>query len=131
MSLIEYSLPQKKSSPALHWERRAANQRGGKRYTTRELRDEFPIQNLYQSDQVQAVYSHVDRMITLGIISVEETVPIDKGLDVWHNFCAQCFLERREAGFFNLGGEGVCTVDGTDDPMGMTVLEPGGYSLST
>ena len=31
-----------------------------KRYTTEELRKEFLIQNLYQPDTVQAVYSHVD-----------------------------------------------------------------------
>lgn len=98
--------------------RYSANQRDVKRYTTQELRDEFLIQNLYQPDQVQAIYSHVDRMVTLGIMPVEETVPIDKGIDVWHNFGTQYFLERREAGFFNLGGGGVCCVDGTDYPMG-------------
>ena len=98
--------------------RYSANQRDVKRYTTQELRDEFLIQNLYQPDQVHAVYSHVDRMVTLGIMPVEETIPIDKGIDIWHNFGTQYFLERREAGFFNLGGDGVCTVDGTDYPMG-------------
>lgn len=98
--------------------RYSVNQRDVKRYTTQELRDEFLIQNLYQPDRVQAVYSHVDRMVTLGIMPVEETVPIDKGIDVWHNFGTGYFLERREAGFFNLGGDGACCVDGADYPMG-------------
>lgn len=98
--------------------RYSANQRDVKRYTTQELRDEFLIQDLYQPDTVQAVYSHVDRMVTLGIMPVKETVPMDKGVDVWHNFGTSFFLERREAGFFNLGGDGVCTVDGTQYPMG-------------
>ena len=82
-----------------------------KRYTTEELRREFLIQNLYQPDSVQAVYSHVDRMVVLGIMPVKETVPIDKGIDVWGNFGTNYFLERREAGVFNLGGPGVITAD--------------------
>ena len=71
-----------------------------KRYTTEELRREFLIQDLYQPDTVQAVYSHVDRMVVLGILPVKETVPIDKGIDVWGNFGTEYFLERREAGVF-------------------------------
>ncbi len=88
------------------------------RYTTQELREEFLIRDLYQPDSVQAVYSHVDRMVTLGVMPVHEAVPIDKGIDIWHNFGTGYFLERREVGFFNLGGKGVCTVDGTAYPMG-------------
>ena len=82
-----------------------------KRYTTEELRREFLIENLYQPDTVQAVYSHVDRMVVLGILPVKETVPIDKGIDVWGKFGTNYFLERREAGVFNLGGPGVITAD--------------------
>ena len=50
--------------------RYSANQRDVKRYTTEELRNEFLIQNLYQADEVVAVYSHVDRMVTLGCMPV-------------------------------------------------------------
>ena len=88
-----------------------------KRYTTQELRDEFLIQDLYVADTVKAVYSHVDRMVTLGVMPVAETVSIDKGIDIWSNFGTTFFLERREVGFFNLGGKGTCTVDGTTYPM--------------
>lgn len=98
--------------------RYSCNQRDFKRYTTEEIRDEFLIENLYQPDQVGAVYSHVDRMVTLGILPVNETVSIDKGIDVWKNFGTSYFLERREIGLFNLGGDGVCTVDGTAYAMG-------------
>ena len=48
--------------------RYSANQRDFKFYTTDEIRDEFLIQDLYQPDTVVAVYSHVDRMVTLGCI---------------------------------------------------------------
>ena len=77
-----------------------------KRYTTEELRQEFLIENLYEPDQVKATYSHVDRMVGLGIHPVTKELSIDQGIDVWANFGTQYFLERREAGVFNLGGPG-------------------------
>ncbi|MCD8382226.1 MAG: 5-dehydro-4-deoxy-D-glucuronate isomerase [Clostridiales bacterium] len=98
--------------------RYSANQRDVKRYTTQELRDEFLIQNLYQPDRVTAVYSHVDRMVTLGCMPVHETVSIDKGIDVWASFGTNYFLERREIGIFNIGAPGEIRVDGTVYPMG-------------
>ena len=92
--------------------RYSANQRDVKRYTTEELRREFLIENLYEPDQVVAVYSHVDRMVTLGCMPVKETVSIDKGIVVWKNFGTHYFLERREVGMFNIGGAGTVRVDG-------------------
>jgi len=89
-----------------------------KRYTTEELRKEFLIENLYVADSVVAVYSHVDRMVTLGCMPVNETVSIDKGIDVWANFGTHYFLERREIGIFNIGGAGSITVDGTVYQLG-------------
>ena len=98
--------------------RYSAHPRDVRRYTTEELRDEFCITDLYRPDQVAAVYSHVDRMVVLGIMPVKETLPIDKGIDIASNFGTDYFLERREVGFFNLGGSGVCTVDGKAYAMG-------------
>ena len=98
--------------------RYSAHPKDVKRYTTQELRDEFLIENLYQPDQVVAVYSHVDRMVTLGCMPVNESVSIDKGIDVWANFGTHYFLERREVGMFNIGGAGTVTVDGTVYELG-------------
>lgn len=98
--------------------RYSASPRDVRRYTTQELREEFLIEELYRPDQVTAVYSHVDRMVTLGCMPVHETVPIHKGIDVWANFGTQYFLERREIGIFNIGGAGTVTVDGTVYPLG-------------
>ena len=98
--------------------RYSAHPKDVKRYTTQELRDEFLIENLYKPDQVAAVYSHVDRMVTLGCMPVNESVSIDKGIDVWANFGTQYFLERREIGMFNIGGAGTVTVDGTVYELG-------------
>ena len=69
-----------------------------------------------------AVYSHVDRMVTLGCMPTTETVPIDKGIDIWHNFGTQYFLERREIGIFNIGGAGSITADGVKVRAGLQGL---------
>mgnify|MGYP001111519913 CR=1 FL=1 len=98
--------------------RYSSNPNDVKRYTTEELRKEFLIQDLYQPDQVKATYSHVDRMVVLGIMPVTKEVPIDQGIDVWANFGTHFFLERREAGVFNLGGPGSITVDGEKYDLG-------------
>ena len=98
--------------------RYSCNQRDFKRYTTEETRKEFLIENLYVPDEVVAVYSHVDRMVTMGVMPVTQSVSIDKGIDIWKNFGTSYFLERREIGIFNIGGSGTVSVDGTVYPMG-------------
>ena len=98
--------------------RYSCNQRDFKRYTTEETRAEFLIEKLFVADEVTAVYSHVDRMVTLGIMPVNDTVSIDKGIDVWKNFGTRYFLERRECGMFNVGGAGTVTVDGKAYELG-------------
>jgi len=98
--------------------RYSVNPKDFRRYTTEEIRKEFLIENLYVPDQVISVYSHVDRMVTLGCMPVSEKVSIDKGLDVWKNFGTQYFLERREIGIFNIGGEGTITADGKQYKLG-------------
>lgn len=98
--------------------RYSANPNDVKRYTTEELRKEFLITGLYVPDMVQATYSHVDRMVVMGIMPVNEKLPIDKGIDIWANFGTSYFFERREAGVFNLGGKGAIVVDGERYELG-------------
>ena len=98
--------------------RYSCNQRDFKRYTTEEVRKEFLIDTLFLPDTLTCVYSHVDRMVTLGCMPVSKPVSIDQGIDVWKNFGTGFFLERREIGIFNLGGEGTVTADGQVYPLG-------------
>ena len=100
--------------------RYSCNQKDFKRYTTEEMRDEMLITGLYKADEVVAVYSHVDRMVTLGCMPVHETVSIDKGIDVWANFGTHYFLERREIGMFNIGKDstGIVVADGVEYKLG-------------
>lgn len=97
--------------------RYSANPQDVKRYTTEELRREFLIESLFRPGELTAVYSHVDRMVTMGCMPAGAPVSIEQGIDVWASFGSRFFLERREAGLFNLGGPGRVTVDGTVYPM--------------
>ena len=72
----------------------------------------FLIENLYVADTVVAVYTHIDRMVTLGCMPVSEAVPLDKGIDCMGTFGTSYVLERREIGIFNLGGAGAIEADG-------------------
>jgi len=98
--------------------RYGANQRDAKRYTTRELRDEFLITGLYAPDTAAMVYSHVDRMVAIGVMPVEREVPLDHGIDVWKCFGTKHILARRELGLFNIGGPGTCVADGVAYELG-------------
>jgi 4-deoxy-L-threo-5-hexosulose-uronate ketol-isomerase len=86
-----------------------------KRYTTEELRKRFLIQGLFVSNKITMVYSHVDRMITGGVIPVKATeLKAEQGMGVDY------FLERREMGIINIGDAGKVTVDGTDYLLNFT-----------
>ena len=84
-----------------------------KRMNTDELREEFLITDIFRPDDVTAVYSHVDRIVTMGAMPVKETISIDKNIDCWKNFGVHYLLERRELGAINIGGKGTLTADGT------------------
>ena len=84
-----------------------------KRMTTEELRKEFLVQNIFQADDVSAVYSHVDRIVTLGAYPVQKTVDLEKNIDPWKDFGVKYFLERRELGIINIGEKGIVEADGT------------------
>jgi 4-deoxy-L-threo-5-hexosulose-uronate ketol-isomerase len=85
-----------------------------KRWTTGQVRDEFLIDPIFKADDVTAVYSHIDRIVTMGAMPVNDSIKIDKNFDCWKTFGVKFFLERRELGIINIGGTGTVTVDGTD-----------------
>ena len=88
-----------------------------KRMTTEELRQEFLITDMFKADDVSAVYSHVDRIVTMGAMPVKEKVCLEKNIDPWKNFGVTYVLERRELGTINIGGPGRVFADGTEYPM--------------
>lgn len=84
--------------------RYSVNQRDFCRYTTEQIRNEFLVQSLYVADEVNVVYSHIDRMVIFGCMPVSAAVPLDKGIDCMKTFGTDYILERREIGIFNIGG---------------------------
>lgn len=88
--------------------RTASSPRDVKTYDTARLREEFLIQNLFVPDEVKMVYSHIDRIITGAATPVTKALTLAAGDELR----AEYFLQRREMGIINIGGEGKVTVDG-------------------
>lgn len=89
--------------------RYASSPQGVKGYDTAQLRNEFLIENLFEADKLNLVYSHYDRFITGGVLPVAKSV----SLDAIDPLKAEFFLQRRELGIINIGQTGTVTVDGT------------------
>lgn len=87
--------------------RTASSPRDVKHYTTERLREEFLIEELFVPGQIKLVYSHIDRIITGAAVPITPLV-----LTAGEELRAKYFLERREMGVINIGGEGIMTVDG-------------------
>ena len=62
-----------------------------------------------QPDQFSFTYSHYDRAIIGSVMPVNQVLE----LPVYENLRADYFLERREIGMINVGGDAEVTVDGT------------------
>ncbi|WP_434036448.1 5-dehydro-4-deoxy-D-glucuronate isomerase [Formosa sp. 4Alg 33] len=86
-----------------------------KKYDTQELRDEFLIDNLMQADKINLTYTHYDRYIAGSAVPVSGPLT----LETIDPLKASTFLERRELGIINVGGNGTVTVDGTVYDMGL------------
>ena len=83
-----------------------------RRLDTEELREEFLIQNVFVENDVTAVYSHIDRIVTMGAFPTTEEIRLDKNIEPMRDFGVDYFLERREIGIINIGGKGIIKVDG-------------------
>ena len=93
--------------------RDAANAKDVKYYTTDRLREEFHIANLFTKDNIRMVYSHIDRIIVIGMMPVFAELKLEAGKEL----AADYFLERRELGCINIGGKGIITIDGAEYEM--------------
>ncbi|MFP4540475.1 MAG: 5-dehydro-4-deoxy-D-glucuronate isomerase [Opitutales bacterium] len=80
-----------------------------KHYDTRRIRDEFLIPDLFEDNEVKCVYSLLDRYIVGGVKPTTETLR----LETFEELKAEFFLQRRELGLINIGGDARITADGT------------------
>lgn len=92
--------------------RYASSPESVKKYDTKELREEFLIDNLMEEGVINLTYSHYDRFIAGSAVPKNELT-----LEVIDPLKAEYFLERRELGIINVGGPGVVVVDGEEFTM--------------
>lgn len=80
-----------------------------KSYDTSRIRDEFLMTGLFEENEIKFVYSLLDRYIVGGIMPTTETLE----LETFEELKAESFLDRRELGLINVGGDATVTADGT------------------
>ncbi|MDK0557813.1 5-dehydro-4-deoxy-D-glucuronate isomerase [Clostridium perfringens] len=90
--------------------RYANNPKDSKRYDTEELRENYLVEDIFKDDQIELVYSHVDRIIFGGIKPVYKELKLEAGKEMGVDY----FLERRELGIINIGGKAIVTIDGNE-----------------
>jgi 4-deoxy-L-threo-5-hexosulose-uronate ketol-isomerase len=75
---------------------------------TQALRDHFLISNLFEDNKINLTYTHYDRVIVGGVKPVKQAVELPNPAELR----AEYFLERREIGIINVGGNGKVIADG-------------------
>jgi len=79
-----------------------------KSYDTERIREEFLIENIFIKDEISLVYSLYDRYMVGGAMPVTKSLklePVDE-------LKATEFLDRREMGIINIGGDSEITAGG-------------------
>lgn len=90
--------------------KRACHPDDVKTYDTQRLRDRFAMQNVMVKDQINFSYSMYDRLMFGGAVPATKELTLEPVDQLKANY----FLERRELGVINIGGNGIVTVDGKE-----------------
>ena len=93
--------------------RYASSPQAVKHYDTSQLRAEFLIDNLMEEGKITLTYSHYDRYIAGSAVPL---TPLT--LDTIDPLKSGYFLERRELGIINVGGNGTVIADGISYELG-------------
>lgn len=81
-----------------------------KHYDTDQLRSRFMMPKVMEQDKINLTYSLYDRIVYGGVVPVTKVME----LETIDPLKADYFLERRELGVINIGGDGIVNVDGKD-----------------
>ena len=87
----------------------AISQREAQSFDTEQLRSNFLIESIFQKNEISLSYTHYDRVILGGVMPTSSEIT----LPTYDNLKSDYFLERREIGIINVGGDGEISVDGT------------------
>jgi 4-deoxy-L-threo-5-hexosulose-uronate ketol-isomerase len=93
--------------------RYADHPEAARRFTTEEIREKFLISEPFKTGEISLTYSHVDRIIAGGIVPGKKSLALEAGKELGVGY----FMERREMGVINIGGEGSVSIDGTVYPV--------------
>lgn len=77
-------------------------------YDTARLREEYLVEDVFATDDINLTYSYIDRIIFGGTIPVSKKVVLGSAPELR----AEHFLDRRELGVINIGEPGTVSVDG-------------------
>ena len=88
----------------------ACHPQDAKHYDTHLLRDRFVMEKVMVADEINLTYSLYDRLIFGGAVPATKELV----LETIDPLKAEYFLERRELGVINVGGDGIVTVDGKE-----------------
>lgn len=77
---------------------------------TGQLRDHYLVSDLFIADRVRLVYTHHDRVIIGGLQPASKTLELPNHPELRADY----FLERRELGVINIGGDGIVIADGRE-----------------
>ena len=94
--------------------RYAAHPNDVKSYDTEKLRKEFLIENVFIADEISLVYSMYDRYIVGGAMPVRKELKLETSDELK----AEQFLDRREMGIINVGGDAVIDAGGKTYKIG-------------
>jgi 4-deoxy-L-threo-5-hexosulose-uronate ketol-isomerase len=87
--------------------RYASHPQDFKAYDTNKIRKEFLIENVFVADDISLVYSMYDRYIVGGAMPVKSELSLESA----DHLKASYFLERREMGMINVGGDALIKTD--------------------
>ena len=79
-----------------------------KHYDTERLRSHFLMEKVMENDKIILTYTLYDRLVYGGIVPVTKTLE----LETIDPLKSEYFLQRRELGIINTGGDGIVNVDG-------------------
>jgi 4-deoxy-L-threo-5-hexosulose-uronate ketol-isomerase len=85
-----------------------------KKYDTERIRKEFLFEKVFVRDEISLVYSMYDRIMAGGAMPVNKALKLESVDLVKASF----FLERREMGLINIGGEAIVEAEGVNYKVG-------------
>lgn len=84
-----------------------------KHYDSEKMREEFLMEKIFEPGKILLTYTYNDRMIFGGVTPTDKPLEITLSKELGVNY----FLERRELGVINIGGEGTIEIDGQKEDM--------------